>query len=172
MQGDPVAIIVYGIRILPLIKNLKREIPDVTQTWYIDNSRTLGTFARLETYFDLLTHQGLGQGYQTDPTKSVLIVIPENLEAGKVFRARHGFRVCTGARYLGGYIGNDKSKLDWLRHRKLMWKKNINTISKTTRKYPQEIYAAVVRAIQSEWLFIQRITWDTGDAFSGVEKMI
>ena len=30
----------------------------------------------------------------------------------------------------------------------------------------------MVRAIQSEWIFLQRVTWDTGDAFAGVEKMI
>ena len=46
------------------------------------------------------------------------------------------------------------------------------TISETVGKYPQESYAAVVRTIQSEWIFLQRVTWDTGDAFGGVEKMI
>ena len=30
----------------------------------------------------------------------------------------------------------------------------------------------MVRAIQLEWIFLQRVTWDTGDAFTGVEKMI
>ena len=34
--------IYYGICILTLIKNLKREIPDITQTWYADNSGSLG----------------------------------------------------------------------------------------------------------------------------------
>ena len=43
--------IAYRIGILPLIKNLMKAIPDVTQPWYADNSRSLGTFARLETYF-------------------------------------------------------------------------------------------------------------------------
>ena len=114
-QGDPLAMIAYGIGILPLINNLKREIPDVTQTWYADESGALGTFARLETYFDSMTHQGLGRGYHLDHTKSVLIVRPENLEARKVFGARHGFRVCTGTRYIGGYIGDNESKHDWLR---------------------------------------------------------
>ena len=54
-QGVPLVIIAYGIVIIPLIMNLKQEIPDVTQPWYADDSGDLGTLARLETYFDLLT---------------------------------------------------------------------------------------------------------------------
>ena len=30
----------------------------------------------------------------------------------------------------------------------------------------------MVHEIQSEWIFLQRVTWDTGDVFAGVEKMI
>ena len=75
--------IVYGIGILPFIKNIKREIPGVTQPWYADDAVFLGTFAILDTYSYFLTCQGLGQGYHPEPTKSVLIVRPENLEAGK-----------------------------------------------------------------------------------------
>ena len=41
--------ITYGISIVSLIKNLKREIPDVTQPWYSDDAVDLGMFARLET---------------------------------------------------------------------------------------------------------------------------
>ena len=47
--------IAYGIRILPLINNLIWEIPDVTYPWFTDDAGYLGAFARLETYFDLLT---------------------------------------------------------------------------------------------------------------------
>ena len=112
---DPLAMIVYGIGILPLINNLKREIPDVTQPCYADNSGALGTFVILETCFDLLTCQGLVQGYYTKPSKSVPIVHLENLEAGKLFGACHGFKMFTGARYLGVYIRDDESKRDWLR---------------------------------------------------------
>ena len=52
----------YRISILPLINNLKREIPDVTQPLYADNAVGLGTFAKIETYFNLLTGQGPGCG--------------------------------------------------------------------------------------------------------------
>ena len=58
--------------------------------------------------------------------------------------ARHRFSVCTDAHYLGGYIGDDESKYNWLRERTLTWEKNINTIIKTARKYPQKSYYAVV----------------------------
>ena len=68
--------IAYGIIILTLIKTLKWEIPDVTQTWYTDSAGSLGTFAIIETYFNLLTRQGLGRGYYTEPSKSILIVHP------------------------------------------------------------------------------------------------
>ena len=74
----------------------------------------------------------------------------ENIKAGKEFGACHGFKVCTGARYLGGYIWDNKSKINWLREPTLTWEKNISTIRKNSRKYPQESYAAVVREIQSE----------------------
>ena len=123
-QGDPLAMIAYGIGILPIIKNLKWEIPDVTQPWYADDARLLGTFARLESYFDSLTRQVPEQRYHLKPTKGVLIVCPENLEAGNVFEARHRFRVCTGAHYFGGYIGGNEYTRDWSIVCTLTWEKN------------------------------------------------
>ena len=48
----------------------------------------------------------------------------------------------------------------------------IGMIRKIAGKYPQESYDVVVHAIQSEWIFLQRVTWDTGGAFFGLENMI
>ena len=62
-QGDPLAMITYGIGILPFIKNLKQEISDITQPWYADDARALDTFVRLNAYYYLLTHQVPVQGY-------------------------------------------------------------------------------------------------------------
>ena len=76
-------------------------------------------FARLETYFDWLTRQGPGRGYHPEPSKSVLTVRPENLEAGKLFGRRYRFIVCTGAHYMGAYIRENESKRGWLIERTL-----------------------------------------------------
>ena len=40
----------YGIGLLPLIKRLKSEYPDVTQPWYDDNNGELGTFTNIKLY--------------------------------------------------------------------------------------------------------------------------
>ena len=52
--------IAYIIGILPFIKNLNRELLDVTQPWYVDYSGSFGVFEINETYFHFLTRQGLG----------------------------------------------------------------------------------------------------------------
>ena len=82
-QGDLLAIIAYGIGILPLINNIKRELPDVTQPWYADNAGSLGTFDRLDNHFYSLSRPISGRGYHPKPTKIIIIVRPENYEAGK-----------------------------------------------------------------------------------------
>ena len=81
-------------------------------------------------------------------------------------------RFCKSSRYLGVYIRDDKSKRDWLRERNMTWEKNIVTISKTKGKYSQESYDAVAHVIQSEWIFMQRVTWDMVNAFAVSEKML
>ena len=74
----------------------------------------------------------------------------ENIKAIKLFGSRHGFKVCMDTLYLGGYIGDDGSKYDWLKNRTETWEWNIHMIRETVGGYPQESYAVVVCAIQSE----------------------
>ena len=49
-QGYTVPMVAYGIDILPLIKNLKSEFPDVTHPWYADDVSALGTFTIVKRY--------------------------------------------------------------------------------------------------------------------------
>ena len=44
-QGDPLAMIAYGIRVLPLIRVLRSDHPQVYQPWYADDAGAGGTFA-------------------------------------------------------------------------------------------------------------------------------
>ena len=73
-----------------------------------------------------------------------------NLEARKLVGLRHVFKLCTGARYLGRYIGGEYYKHYWLKECTEMWEQNIFTISETVVKRSQESYTAVICVILSE----------------------
>ena len=55
IQGVPLAMITYGLGIIPLIKNLKTAHPGITQPWYAEDAGALGTFGNIEEYFNCLT---------------------------------------------------------------------------------------------------------------------
>ena len=82
-----------------------------------------------------------------------------------MFGKRHKFKLCKGARYIRDFIGYDRYKLNFLREPTMKWEKNIGTITKIAGKYCQENNATVERAIKLYWIFLQRVTSDTWDAF-------
>ena len=45
-QGDPLAMIAYGIGVLPLIRVLKKDHPQVSQPWYADDEGAGGDLRR------------------------------------------------------------------------------------------------------------------------------
>ena len=77
-----------------------------------------------------------------------------------------------GARYLGGYIGDDKTKCDWLKECVEKYEWNNCALRKTFDKYPQYSYAAVSPAVQAEWIFLKRVMKDTEQLFTGIEKVL
>ena len=130
MQGDPLAMFAYGIEIILLVKHLKSTYPDVTQPWYSDNAGALGMFDRFDNYFKALNSKGPEQGYFPDPTKNIIVLHPQNLESIEKFRQRHGFKVCMSACYIGGYIGDEKTKGDWLKEHTEKWEGDICALRK------------------------------------------
>ena len=110
MQGYQLAMVYYGIGVLPPTKILKAAYTDFTKPWYADDDGALGMFDNLELYFNSLKNNCPSRGYYPNTTKIILIGHPENIEAEICFGAHNGFKVCTGARYLSGYIGDDRSK--------------------------------------------------------------
>ena len=113
-QGETLDMFGYGIVVLPLIKQLKAAYSDVTSPWYFDDVGALSTYKNIKLYFNLLRQYGLVRGYDSKPYRSVLIVHPDNIKNEKDLGLHHGFKVCTGIRYLESFIGDDESKCDWL----------------------------------------------------------
>ena len=73
-QGGTLAMILYGIGILPLISELCAWHPQVTQPWYAYYSGTGGTFDVLHEHMRDMLARGPLRGYLPEPTKSILVI--------------------------------------------------------------------------------------------------
>ena len=80
-QGDPLAMAMYGIGILPLIKKL--QTCDVTQTWYADDAAAAGSTANIRCWWDMITKAGPMFGYYPNASKTHLIVKQEYVQSAK-----------------------------------------------------------------------------------------
>ena len=66
-QGDPLAMAMYGIEIVPLIELLQK--PNVTQKWYADDESAAGDLRSLRAILDNLDVHGKAFGYNVKPSK-------------------------------------------------------------------------------------------------------
>ena len=81
-QGDPIAMAMYGVAILPLIDMLEDQ--NLTHKWYADDGNVAGSLESLRFVLDKLYEHGSAFGYNV--IKCHLITKPEFVQkANKVF---------------------------------------------------------------------------------------
>ena len=78
-QGNPLSMITYGIGVLPLIRDLRRAHPRLTQPCYADDAGAGGKFGEIMAHFRDLQLRGTARGYYPEPTKSILVVAERNV---------------------------------------------------------------------------------------------
>ena len=100
----------YGLEILHLIQELRKAHPGVTQAWYEDGNRTGGIFKVIRRHIEDLMVQGPPRGCFLEPTKSVLVVSPQNLPRAEAFFRGYRFHIMMGGRYLGGFVGSKEAQ--------------------------------------------------------------
>ena len=103
-QGDVLAMILYGLALLTIIKELKTNFLDLKQPWYADDAAATGKFQQIKDFVMELMEKGPKYGYYPEPEKSILVVHPSNVLYAKTFFEDLKFKIVTGTRYLGGFI--------------------------------------------------------------------
>ena len=71
--------IAYGIRVLPLVRELRVSHTHVTQLWYTDDAGAGGKFGHILEHLWDLQAQGPARGYYPEPTKSILVMALDNV---------------------------------------------------------------------------------------------
>jgi hypothetical protein len=100
-----------------MIRQLKVLYPELKQPWYADDTRDLGSFDDIIRMFTRLMEIGPDFGYFPNPSKSIIVTPASKLEfAEQHFNSTYdlGFSVCTGHRYLGGFIGDSVSRDEYV----------------------------------------------------------
>ena len=69
-QGDPLAMPMYAVATIPLIRRISNS---VTQVWYADDAAALGSVTELRNWWDNLVKLGPGFGYFANSTKTWLV---------------------------------------------------------------------------------------------------
>ena len=85
-----------------------------------------------------------------------MVVSKHNVAAAKAAFSDLGFRVVTGSRYLGGFIGEEAAQAAWLDDKISSWAEAVGTMAGLTRRHPQTAYAGMQKSLQNEWQFVQR----------------
>ena len=165
-QGNPLSMFTYVIGTLPLI-HLLRNPGHWTQLWYADDASAGGTFPELCTWLDSLCSRGPAFGYYPEPTKSFIVVNERwKKEAAAIF-GDLGVQVVTGHRFLGGFIGSQYGRGEYVMSKVRRWVGHVNVLAQAASTQPQLAYAA--RSLQHEWTFLLRVVPRCGPLFQELE---
>jgi hypothetical protein len=62
-QGCPLAIVAFGLGLMPLIRRLKEELPTVHQPWYADDAAAASSFSKIREFMNFLEKHGPSYSY-------------------------------------------------------------------------------------------------------------
>ena len=170
-QGDPLAMPMYAVAILPLIRSLSAA--KATQLWYVDDSSAAGRIIRLRAWWDLLCQRGPLYGYKPNPSKSVLVVKPPHLEeASRIFESTGVTITDDGHRFLGAAIGTSGFVDGYLSQKAESWRKEVLTLAEIADSQPQAAFSAFTHGLKHRWSFLCRVMERAASALGTLEEAI
>jgi len=102
-QGDPMAMPMYTLATIPLLKQLPS---DVEQVWYADNACACGRLSRLSRRWHHLCSIGPSFGHFVNASKTWLVTKESLMSDAKLLFAGSGVNMTfDGCPYLGAAIG-------------------------------------------------------------------
>ncbi len=78
-----------------------------------------------------------------------------NEEKAEAYFKDSDWKVVTGCRHLGGFIGDKAEQREWVEEKAQTWADGVLELSKVVGRYPQAAYAGLQKSLQQEWQFLQ-----------------
>ncbi len=171
-QGDPLAMAMYAVGTVPLIRDLAKHVQS-KQVWYADDASDGGKLENIKLWWDRLSANGPAYGYFPNAAKTWLLVkSPFRQKAQELFEST-GINITTeGRRLLGGAIGEASFVTDYINRRVMSCTRRVEILGEIAKSQPQAAYTAFTKGLKGEWTFLSRTTGNTGPLLEPVEAVI
>ena len=169
-QGDPLAMSMYAIGTLPLIRKLSN---DVRHVWFADDATAGGCIDDLRVWWDDIQDQGPQFGYIPNANKCWLIVKETALQrAEDKFRGTRINISIDGKAHLGAPLGTRTFAEVFVENKVQGWVNEIMRLSTIAKTEPQAAYAALTHGVMARWTYLMRLVPDMEELFQPLEDAI
>ena len=185
-QGDPAAMGMYALSVIPLIresgKSNSTQQQHFVQAWYADDGTGVGGIGRLREWWEKIVSLGPKYGYYAKPAKTILVVKSQHEAAARNVFAGTEIQIETnGTRHLGATLGERETRSsvgkkcfveDYVQKKIQKWTNDLRTLSAFALSEPQAAYAAFTHGLKGKWNFLQRTVPQTSHFFQPLEDLI
>lgn len=182
-QGDPTAMYIYGLGILPLIVIIAEpllmteegepETDKVRHSAFADDLAGGGTIDQLRRWWDLIIEVGKSIGYTAKPSKSWLIVKEEYYDYAVQKFTGTGIQITIeGQRHLGAVIGCPTFKVKYVTKMIDGWIDELRLLSKIAMVEPHIAYTAYIFGFQHKFTYVMRTIPDISSHLKRLDKAI
>lgn len=170
-QGDPLAMVMYAIAVIPLLHRLSEH--QAKQVWYADDATAGGQLSPLRDWWDDLRKIGPEYGYHPNASKTWLIVKEGKMEAASAVFKETGINITSeGRRHLGAALGTRSFAEVYVKEKVTDWVKEIEQLSSIAVTHPHAAYAALTHGLSSKWTFVARTIPEIGDLLGPLEDAL
>ena len=170
-QGDPLAMAMYGIGILPLVNQLNSH--SATQVWYVDDATAGSKVDHVYEWWVSLNTNGPSYRYHANPAKTWLIVKEEYLLSAKELFTHAGVNITTdGKRHMGAAVGTRSFVECYVQYKISQWIDNVKRLSDISRTQPHVAYFAFTCGLSCQWSYLSCMISDIADLFTPLDNVM
>eukprot|EP00731_Ephydatia_muelleri_P014864 Em0008g584a len=152
-QGDPLAMPMYALGILPLIQ---RSTGDILQVWYAEDVSATGTIHNLREWWEKITTIGPSYGYNANATKHSTNV---NITS-------------EGRPHLGVPLGTETYVAQSIQKKVAKGCLQLQTLCSIAITQPHAIFAAFTHSVVHQWTYLARTVPNISTFFTPIEDII
>ncbi len=151
-QGDPLAMPMYALASIPLIRNLSHSLDEVKQLWYADDTAAAGTITQLQDWWNHINEIGPKYGYFTNATKTWLVTKERHLSKAEAAFENTGVKITASDRpYLGTPLGTEEYTEAFVKNKVQQWSTELEALATIAHTQPHAAHAAYTHGMTSKW---------------------